>query len=271
MEKDSNSQGLKIIVLVKQVPNTSEVRLDPKTGSLIREGVASIMNPEDRHGVEAAVSLKERFGGRVTAVTMGPPQAVDVLTEAMGMGADEGVLLTDRNFAGADTWATAFTLARCLDKLQPFDLVIAGRQAIDGDTAQIGPQVAEGLGLPQVTYVRAMEIRDGRLIAERVLDDGYEKVETPLPALVTVLEALNRPRYPYIPALLAACDPKAGIRVMNAADIGARADQIGLAGSFTNVVRTFSPKTSRECQALEGSPDEMARAVVAAMRERNLI
>jgi electron transfer flavoprotein beta subunit len=273
-EKSSNNglnQDLKIIVLVKQVPNTSEVKIDPKTGSLIREGVESILNPEDRHGLEEAVRLKEKFGGRVIAVTMGPPQSVDVLTEAMGMGVDEAVLLTDRNFAGADTWATAFTLGLCLEQLRPFDLVIAGRQAIDGDTAQIGPQVAEGLGLPQITYVRAMKIKDGILTAERVVDDGFEVIETPLPALVTVLGSLNRPRYPFIPSLLAACEPKAKIRVLNAADIGARANMIGLAGSFTNVVRTFSPKTVRECETIEGSPDEMSRALVARLQDRNLI
>ena len=167
--------GLKIIVMVKQVPNTSEVKIDPKTGSLIREGIESIMNPEDRHGLELALNIKAGFGGRVTALTMGPPQSVDVLTEALGMGVDEGVLLSDRFFAGADTWATAYTLGLCLETLRPFDLVIAGRQAIDGDTAQIGPQVAEGLGLPQATYVKSMEIENGRLIAERVVDDGIGK------------------------------------------------------------------------------------------------
>ena len=261
---------MKIIVLVKQVPDTAEVKIDPKTGSLIREGVEAVMNPEDRHGLEAAVTLKEKYGASVTAVTMGPPQAVDVLTEAIGMGADEGVLLTDRFFAGADTWATAFTLGKCLETLAPFDLVIAGRQAIDGDTAQIGPQVAEGLGLPQVTYVRSLEIEDGLLRAERVAADGVEKVEVRLPALVTVLEALNEPRYPVLGRLLAACDDKARIRVMNAADVKARADQTGLAGSFTNVIKTFSPKTAREGLNLEGTPDEMARDLADRIRSLNL-
>ena len=264
-------RGLKIIVLVKQVPNTSEVKIDPKTGSLIREGVESIMNPEDRCGLESALRLKEQFGGSVIAVTMGPPQAVDVLTEALGMGADEGVLMSDRFFAGADTWATAYTLGLGLDKLRPFDLVVAGRQAIDGDTAQIGPQVAEGLGLPQATYVRKIELREGRLLCERVVDDGIEKVEMPLPALITVLEAVGEPRYPRIPNLLAACEPKAKIRVLNAADVGARADMTGLAGSFTNVVKTFSPKVKREGRTLDGNPGEIAKALTTGLRARNLI
>ncbi|MEW5723299.1 MAG: electron transfer flavoprotein subunit beta/FixA family protein [Thermodesulfobacteriota bacterium] len=270
-KQDRQDTGLKIIVLVKQVPNTSEVKIDPKTGSLIREGVESIMNPEDRCGLEAALRLKERYGGRVTAVTMGPPQAVDVLTEALGMGADEGVLLTDRFFAGADTWATSYTLGLCLKTLAPFDLVVAGRQAIDGDTAQIGPQVAEGLGLPQVTYVRKVDVREGRLECERVVDDGIEKVQTPLPALITVLEAVGEPRNPRIAGLLAACEPKAKIKVLNAADIGARADLTGLAGSYTNVVKTFAPKVKREGEAIEGTPAEMARTLLAGLRARNLV
>ena len=263
--------GLNIIVLVKQVPNTADVKIDPKTGSLIREGVESVMNPEDRHGAELAVGLKERFGGKVVAVTMGPPQAVDVLTEALGMGADEGVILCDPFFAGADTWATAFTLSLCLEKLKPFDLVIAGRQAIDGDTAQIGPQVAEGLGLPQVTYVKSLDIEDGHLLAGRVVEDGVEKIRAPLPALVTVLGEVSKPRYPRIPNLLAACDPKAKIKVLNAADIGARADMTGLAGSYTRVIETFSPKVKRECLEIAGSPDEVAKSFVSMLDERNLI
>lgn len=271
MDKADSGQGLRIIVLVKQVPNTMEVKIDPKTGSLIREGVESIINPEDRHGLEAAVELKGRYGGTVTAVTMGPPQAVDVLTEAFGMGVDEGVVLTDRFFAGADTWATAYTLGLCLETLRPFDLVIAGRQAIDGDTAQIGPQVAEGLGLPQATYVKSMDIENGRLIAERVVDDGWEKVEMPLPALVTVLEAVSRPRPPRIDLLLDACRDNANIKVLDAADIGAKANMTGLAGSFTNVVKTFSPKVQRVGEVIEGTPDHMARELVLGLKTRNLI
>lgn len=266
-----NAGGLNIIVLVKQTPNTHDVKIDPKTGSLIREGVESIINPEDLNGLEAAIQLKERRGGKVTAVSMGPPQAIDALTEALGMGVDEGVLLTDPNFAGADTWATAFTLARCLEMLKPFDLVIAGRQAIDGDTAQIGPQVAEGLGLPQATYVKAMDIEGGKLTAERIVEEGVERVEMPLPALVTVLEAVGAPRNPFIPALLDACDPKANIKILNAADIGVTVDKIGLAGSFTRVVKTFSPKTGRDCETIEGSPDEAARELVKRLMQLNLV
>ncbi|MFH1135068.1 MAG: electron transfer flavoprotein subunit beta/FixA family protein [Pseudomonadota bacterium] len=264
-------EGLKIIVLVKQTPDAADVKIDPKTGSLIREGVESIMNPDDRHGLEAALELKDRHGGRVVAVTMGPPQAVDVLTEALGMGVDEGVLLTDRFFAGADTWATSYTLGLCLETLRPFDLVVTGRQAVDGDTAQVGPQLAEGLNLPQATYVRTLDVRGNILTAERLMDDGLEKVEVPLPALVTVMAGPREPRPPRIPEILAACLPQAKIKVLNAADIGARADLTGLAGSYTRVIKTFSPKTERVGRTIEGSPEEMARELVSAIRSRNLI
>lgn len=263
--------AVNIIVLIKQVPRTSDVKIDPKTGSLLREGVASILNPEDRYGLEAALHLKEEHAGRVVAVTMGPPQAIDVISEALGLGADQGVLLTDPFFAGADTWATAFTLTLALQNLQPFDLIIAGRQAIDGDTAQIGPQVAEGLGLPQATYVQDLRLEQGRLVAQRLVEDGLETVDLPLPALVTVIKSTRVPRQFNIPKLLAACRPQADIMVWNAADIGARADQTGLAGSYTRVVKTYSPKIKREGVQFSGSADEIAQALITAWRDRHLI
>ena len=154
---------MNIVVLVKQVPNTTEVRIDPKTGNLIREGVESIINPEDRHALEAALSIKEIDGGTVTALTMGPPQAIEAVCEAISMGADHGILLTDRAFAGADTWATSTALGMAINRIGDFDLVIVGRQAVDGDTAQIGPQVAEFLGIPQLTYVRKLEAVEGKV------------------------------------------------------------------------------------------------------------
>ncbi|MBN2126169.1 MAG: electron transfer flavoprotein subunit beta/FixA family protein, partial [Deltaproteobacteria bacterium] len=182
---------MKIIVLVKQVPDTTEVRLDPKTGNLIREGVESIINPDDLHALEAAVALKEKAGGRITVLSMGPPQAIDAVSEAMGMGADEGILLSDRAFAGADTWATSSTLGKAIEKVGAFDIVFAGRQAIDGDTAQIGPQVADYLGIPQVTYVCEIEgVTKKSLVAKRRLEDGYERVRCDLPAMLTVIGEL---------------------------------------------------------------------------------
>lgn len=265
---------MNIAVLIKQVPDTHEIKLDPKTGTLIREGVESIMNPDDRLGLEMALLLKDAHGAKVTVLTMGPPQAVDVITEALAMGADQGVVLTDRNFAGADTWATSYTLGKALEKLmadQPLDLVIAGRQAIDGDTAQIGPQVAEHLGWPQVTYVRELKLEGDNLRAWRRLPVGVEEVLCPLPAVVTVLDAPTDPRWAMVDRLLRACDPKAPIQVWDAADIEAPAKKTGLRGSLTQVLQTFSPKSERKTEWLEGSAEEQARQLVSALGQRNLI
>ena len=268
---------MQIFVLIKQVPNTTQVKIDPKTGNLIREGVETILNPEDRHGLEAAMALKDALGGRavVTAVTMGPPQAVDVLTEALGMGVDKGVLLTDILFAGADTWATSTTLARAVAVLagpDPKDLlVIAGRQAIDGDTAQIGPQVAEALGLNQATYVTGLRLAGRKLEVTRKIAGGHQELEAPLPALVTVLAELNKPRYPTVSRLFDACDKAADIKVMNAADLGLKADEVGLPGSLTQVVKTFSPKQARQIEMIQGGPAEMAGALVNRLKEAKVL
>ncbi|MBN2491829.1 MAG: electron transfer flavoprotein subunit beta/FixA family protein [Planctomycetes bacterium] len=261
---------MRFIVLIKQVPDTAEVNVDPATGHLVREGVSSILNPEDRHALEAALQCAGQ-GDQVVAMTMGPTQAVDVLSEALGMGAHRGVLLSDRFFAGADTWATSYTLGKAIEHLGPFDLVLCGRQAIDGDTAQIGPQVAEHLGIPQVTYVTALRIEDGRVRATRDLGGTLEEVEAPLPALVTVLASCNRPRYPELRKLLAACEARAPIQLLDAADIGVMADHSGLRGSYTRVVKTFAPKVGRETTVIEGSATEMAGRLVAALREKNVL
>ncbi len=265
---------MNIAVLVKQVPDTHEIKLDPKTGTLIREGVESIINPDDRLGLETALILKDTLGAKVTVLSMGPPQAVDAISEALAMGADQGVLLTDRNFAGADTWATSYTLGKALERVQtetPLDLVIAGRQAIDGDTAQIGPQVAEHLGWPQITYVKELQLEDGFLRAVRKVAGGVEKVSCPLPAVITVLDAPCDPRWAMVDRLLWACGPKAPIQVWDAADIEAPAKTTGLRGSLTQVLQTFSPKSERKTEWLEGSPDEQARQLVSALSQRNLI
>ncbi len=263
---------MNIIVLVKQVPDTTDVKLDPKTGNLIREGIESIINPDDRHAIEAAVSLKEKYGGKVTAISMGPPQAIDAISEAMGMGVDEGVLLSDRAFAGADTWATSFTLGKAIEKIGEFDLVICGRQAIDGDTAQIGPQVADYLDLPQVTYVFEIEeFEEQKLIVKRKLEDGYERIETRLPALLTVIGDLNQPRYPLIDRLISACEEKAKIKVWNAADIGVQANEVGLAGSLTHVIKTFAPKFKRQGKMLEGDAAQMVTELLQELRENRLL
>jgi len=263
---------MNIIVLVKQVPNTTEVRLDPKTGNLVREGIESIINPDDRHALEAAADLKQKLGGRITVLSMGPPQAIDAVSEAMGMGADEGVLLTDRAFAGADTWATSTTLGMAVEKIGAFDLILCGRQAIDGDTAQIGPQLADYLGVPQVSYVMDIEEVGKRSITvKRRLEDGFERIECSLPALLTVIGELNRPRYPRVDQLIDACKENARIRVWNAADIGAQTRDVGLEGSLTNVIKTFAPKFQRQGQILEGDFKTAVRDLVGKLKESRLV
>ena len=263
---------MEIIVLVKQVPDTTEVKLDPKTGNLIREGIESIINPDDRHAIEAAVSLKEKHGGNVTAISMGPPQAIDAISEAMGMGVDKGILLSDRAFAGADTWATSFTLGKAIEKVGEFDLIICGRQAIDGDTAQIGPQVADYLDIPHVTYVFDIEeVQDGRIVVKRRLEDGFERIKCQLPALLTVIGELNQPRYAMVDRLIDACKDKAPIKVWNAADLGVQVSEVGLSGSLTQVIKTFAPKTERQGQILEGDVPTVVAELLGKLKENRLI
>jgi electron transfer flavoprotein beta subunit len=263
---------MKIIVLVKQVPNTTEVKLDPKTGNLIREGIESIINPDDRHALEAAAHLKETAKAKVTVLSMGPPQAIDAVSEAMGMGADDGILLTDRAFAGADTWATSTTLGKAIETLGDFDLILCGRQAIDGDTAQIGPQVGDYLKVPQVTYVIAIEdVKAKHIVVRRRLEDGYERVECALPALLTVIGEMNAPRFPRMDRLIDACREKAPIKVWNAADIGAQTKDVGLEGSLTHVIRTFAPKLQRQTEMIQGDAKTAASALVGKLKEKNLV
>lgn len=261
-----------IVVLVKQVPNTTEVKLDPKTGNLIREGIESIINPDDKHALEAAVRIKQEHGGKVTAVSMGPPQAIDAISEALGLGADEGILLTDRAFAGADTWATSTTLGKAIEKIGRFDLVLCGRQAIDGDTAQIGPQVADYLGVPQVTYVFDIEeIKKNSITVKRRLEDGFERIQCTLPALLTTIGELNKPRFPRVDRLIDACKENAHIETWNSADLGIQTRDVGLEGSLTNVIKTFAPKFQRQGEILEGDSKASVKSLVGKLREKRLI
>lgn len=261
---------MKLVVLIKQIPNTSNVQIDPKTGNLVREGVTSIMNPEDRHALEEALSIKDHSNAVIDVISMGPPQAIEVICEGLSMGADRGILLTDRAFAGADTWATSTALGNAIRKNGPFDLIFAGRQAIDGDTAQIGPQIAEFLGIPQITFVSALELYEGKVIANRTIENGCEKVETPLPALITCLASLNEPRYPTVGRILDSVRESTPIEIWNAADIGVKAQDVGLAGSLTQVLKTFTPKGGRETQYLEGTPSDIASGIVQFLTDRQV-
>ncbi|MDD2679622.1 MAG: electron transfer flavoprotein subunit beta/FixA family protein [Candidatus Omnitrophica bacterium] len=256
---------MNIIVCIKQVPETTSVRINPETNTLIREGVKSIINPFDMYAIEEGVRLKERFGGKVTIVTMGPPQADAALREAISMGADEGVLVCDRAFAGSDTWATSYTLSGAIKKLMPFDLIICGKQASDGDTAQVGPGISTHLNIPQVTYVKKVEeATDKSMRVERMLEEGYEIIETPLPALLTVVKEINEPRIPSLKGMLRAKSAK--ITVWGQKDLDLDPQNIGLCGSPTQVVKIFTPAQRVGGQILKGEVPEIASQVVELLR-----
>jgi electron transfer flavoprotein beta subunit len=263
-------KDLHIIVTIKQVPDTREVRIDPKTNTLIREGVPSIVNPEDRNAIEAALRLREKHGGKITVITMGPPQAEEALAEALAMGADHAVLLTDRVFAGADTLVTAFTLSRAVRKLEPFDLIICGRQAIDGDTAQVGPQLAGFLDLPQITYATKLTLKDTTLIAERSLEDGIEVVRVKLPVLVTVTADINQPRYPSLFKLQDACSGSS-ITTWHARHINVPQDMLGLAASPTWVKKIFTPTHEKRGTVITGTEKEMAAVLLRKLKELHFV
>ncbi len=256
---------MNIVVCIKQVPDTKDVRLDPKSNTLAREGVESIMNPYDRHALEEAVQLKEQHGGAVTALSMGPPQAEAVLREAIGCGADEGVLVSDRAFAGADTWATSYTLAKAIETLGSVDLILCGKQAIDGDTAQVGPGIACRMSVPFVTCVqKTRESSDQELIIERMMDDGFDVIRLPLPALMTVVKDINEPRVASLKGKMKA--KKASITTLSAEDIQAEVQKIGLAGSPTQVVRVFSPEARGDRQIFSGTVEEQVNQLVQHLK-----
>ncbi|PKL52661.1 MAG: electron transfer flavoprotein subunit beta [Nitrospira bacterium HGW-Nitrospira-1] len=251
---------MRIIVCIKQVPDTAEVRINPETNTLIRDGVPSIINPYDTHAIEAGLQIREKTGGTVTVVTMGPPQAENALREAISMGADGAALLTDRAFAGSDTWATAYTLAKAIEHIGA-DIILCGKQAIDGDTAQVGPEIAEFLDIPHVAYVRKIDdITDSTIVVQRLMDDGYDVVESSLPVLLTVVRELNVPRLPSLKGKMAA--KKAVIRRLGAADIKAEEESLGLNGSPTQVRNIFAPKVKKDRKMLEGTAEEQVESLI---------
>lgn len=255
---------MQIVVCIKQVPDTAEVRINPETNTLIREGVPSIINPYDVHAIEAALQIREKVGGKVTVITMGPPQAEEALREAIAMGADDVRLISDRLFAGSDTWATSYTLFKAIQKLGA-DIILCGKQAIDGDTAQVGPNIAEYLNIPHITYIKKIEdVTESSMRVQRLMDDGYDVVETPLPVLLTVVKELNVPRLPSLKGKMAA--KKAVITKMTAADIEAEEQNIGLKGSPTQVKNIFAPQAKGDRRVLEGTAEQQVDALVAELR-----
>ena len=263
---------MNIVVCVKQVPDTTEVKLDPVKGTLIRDGVPSIINPDDKAALEAALCIREQAGGKVTVVSMGPPQADVALREALAMGADEAILVTDRAFGGADTWETSYTIASAIKKLD-YDLIIAGRQAIDGDTAQVGPQIAQHLGLPQVSYVENIEaVNERSIVLRRQFEDRYHIVEAQLPCLITVLSELNKPRYMSVSGVFDAYREKKVARI-TLADLEDVIDKsnIGLGGSPTRVKQSFTKQPKGKGEKFETDADDAVRIIVEKLAEKHLI
>jgi electron transfer flavoprotein beta subunit len=254
------------VVCIKQVPDTANVRIDPKTNTLIREGVVSIINPFDMYAIEEAVRLKEKLGGKATAITMGPPQAENALREAISLGIDQGILISDRAFAGSDTWTTSYTLALALRKIGDYTAILCGKQASDGDTAQVGPGIAAHLDLPQITYVRKIETIDAQqIVAERLMEDGFEAISAPLPCILTVVKEINEPRLPSLKGKLAA--KKAQILHWKAADLACEAAKIGLDGSPTKVMKIFTPAPRQGGIMFTGEPDQVALQAVEKLKD----
>ena len=255
---------MKIVVCIKQVPDTAEVRINPETGTLIREGVPSIINPYDMHAIEAGLQIREKAGGNLTVVTMGPPQAESALRYAISMGADDAVLLTDKAFAGSDTWATSYILSKAIEKLGA-DIIICGKQAIDGDTAQVGPETAEFLGIPHISYVRRIEdVERNSIRVQRMMDEGYDIVESSFPVLLTVVKELNEPRLPSLKGKMAA--KKAEIKKWGSSDINADDKKIGLNGSPTQVKNIFAPEARADRKIFQGTTEEQINALIKELK-----
>lgn len=259
-----------IVVCIKQVPQTGqEIKIDPETNTLIREGVKSIINPFDMYAIEEAIRLKEKYGGKVRVLTMGPPQAEEVLREAISLGCDEAILITDRYFAGSDTFATSYTLSRAIQKLKDYDLIICGKQASDGDTAQVGPGISAHLDIPQVTYVKKIEGIEGEFMrVQRMTEEGYEVIEVCLPALITVVKEINEPRLPSLKGLLKA--RSAEIIKWTHRDLELDIEDIGLKGSPTQVIRIFSPPPRKGGLIFQGEVKEAVEKLVEVLKKELL-
>jgi electron transfer flavoprotein beta subunit len=262
---------MKVIVCIKQVPETTEVRINPETNTLIREGVASIINPFDMYAIEEGVRLREKYGAGTFVITMGPPQAELALREALSMGIDEAVHISDRAFAGSDTWVTSLVLARAIAKIGDYDLIICGKQASDGDTAQVGPGIAAHLDLPQATYVRKIDSIDFAkkiMRIERLLEDGIERLEVDLPALITVVKEINEPRLPSLRGKLKA--RAQNIPIWTYKDLGLKEEEVGLSGSPTQVVKIFTPPPRQQGLIFEGEPHDCVEKLAVQLKKHLL-
>jgi electron transfer flavoprotein beta subunit len=265
-----------IIVCIKQTPATANIQIDPATGTLKREGMAAAINPFDEYGIEEAVRIKEKLpGSTISVVTMGPPQAENALRDAISRGCDDAYLVTDRAFAGADTWATSYTLQMAIQKIakekKPFDLIICGKQTNDGDTGHVGPGIAAWLNIPNAAYVgHVEEVKEGSITVRRMMEDGYDVLELPTPALISVIKEINEPRLPSLKGKLAS--KKAVIPKWDAAAINADKSKIGLSGSPTIVAKSFNPPPRKGGERVAGTtPDELAKNLVKRMKELKVI
>ena len=261
---------MNIVVCLKQVPGTTDVKIDPTTNSLIRQGIPNIINPFDTYALEEAVRVKEKLGGKVTVLTMGPPQADAALREALSLGADDTILLSDRAFATADTWATANTLAAAIIKLGQIDIIICGRQTVDGDTGQVGPEMAEMLAFPFVAYVSKIEeIKDKYLRVTRAVEDGHEVIETTLPAVITVAKEINIPRLPSLRGIMKSKSAK--ITTWTNKELSLDPNTVGLAGSSTQVMKVFFPQRVSKAEILSGEVDKQVDVLIDKLKEARLL
>lgn len=260
---------MNIVVCLKQVPGTTQVKINPETNSLIREGIENIINPFDTYALEEGVRLREKHGGKVTVVTMGPPQSEAAQREAISLGADEAILLSDRAFAVADTWATAYTLSAAMKKLGSYDIIICGRQTIDGDTGQVGPELSEMLGIPFVAYVSNIEeIKESYLRVRRMVEEGHEIIETTLPAVITVAKEINVPRLPSLRGIMKS--KSAAVTTWTINDLDVSEDMVGLAGSSTQVIKIFFPERVSQAEILEGDLEKQVDTLIERLRGANL-
>ena len=263
---------MKIVVCIKQVPDTKGgVKFNPD-GTLDRSAMMAIMNPDDKAGLEAALRLKDQYGAEVTVLTMGLPKAEEVLREALAMGADKGILVTDRVLGGADTWATSQTIAGALRNLE-YDLIITGRQAIDGDTAQVGSQIAEKLNIPQVSYAADVKIEGTTVTVKRALEDGYMTIETQTPCLLTCIKELNEPRYMSIKGIMGCYDKPIAVYDYNTLKDDPLIDPttIGLKGSPTNIFKSFTPPQKGQGKMLEGADKATCEELVGELQKKHII
>jgi electron transfer flavoprotein beta subunit len=261
---------MNIVVCLKQVPGTTKIKINPQTNTLIRQGEQNITNPFDTYALEEGIRLKEKYGGEVTAISMGPPHAETMLREAISLGADKVILLSDPAFAGADTWATSYTLSQGINKIHSYDLIICGRQTIDGDTGQVSPELAEIMDIPFIAYVNMVEeISNQQIRVTRMVEEGHEVIETSLPAVISVVKDINVPRLPSLRGI--ARSKKAVVPIWNTKDIHVTKDEVGLAGSFTSVIKVFFPQQDRMGEMLEGSVEQQVDQLLSKLKKSRVI